>query len=437
MSFVALRNWKLASVVVLGVACSISQGAAPPAKESTLERAGRLTSVAAQKAEGEVRAAVLAAQRAKTSDDAADILKRALGKLEANTALPETRKATLTKMLEARIKAYQAGADRDALNQKDVDALIRKYEDKQADEKKKEEDTKLRKGLNEVLELQQKGKIEEARARAKELARQFPGSPAAAASVTTMSAMDQLVSAKITRKEKARGFDRGIRDVEKSSIIPKDDVVFPADWAEKSKRRLAKYGPIKLSPKEQEIVRALSSTVSVTFKGDRFQDVIEYLATVTNQPILLDKQALTDAQIDYETPVNLSVKGVTVRTVLRKILADYGLTYVVKDETIQIISLARAREMMTIRAYPVGDLLGVGGGPGDPLTNFFGPGLGAVQRMQNVANLISLIQTTVDPSSWSINGGPGTIGFDYGTMSLVIKNSAEVHAMIGGGGMLR
>jgi hypothetical protein len=436
MSSFASRNcsWNLVGALGLGLLLAgAANAAAPPSKgDSTLDRANKLTSVAAQKAEAEVRSAVLAAQQAKSPEKAADILKRALTKLEDNTAVTEARKKALTRMLEGRIKAYEAGADKDALSEKDVDALIRKFENKQISEKKQEENAELRKGLNEVLELQQKGKQDEARARSKELARKFPGSPAAVATYSTMSAMDQLVSARMTRNDKASGFQRGIRDVEKSSIIPKDDITFPADWAEKTKRRAGKYGPVKLSPKEQAIVRALSTPTTVTFKGERFQDVIEYLATVTNQPILLDKQALADAQVDYDSPVNLSVKNVTVRTILRKILAEFGLTYIVKDETIQVVSIAKARETMTVRAYPVGDLLGVGGGPGDPLTNFFGPGIGQVQRMQNIANLIGMIQNSVDPSSWQINGGPGTIAFDFGSMSIVIKNSAEVHAMLGG-----
>lgn len=180
-------------------------------------------------------------------------------------------------------------------------------------------------------------------------------------------------------------------------------------------------------------MQALNRPLSVDFKGDRFEDVMQYLSTVINQPILIDRNDLKDAQIDYETPVNLSVKNVTLRTVLRKILGEYGLTYIVKEETIQVVSQAKARETMVVRAYPVGDLIAIGGGPGDPLTNFFGPGLGQIQRMQNVANLLNMVQTTVDPQSWQINGGPGTVAFDYATMSLVIRNSAEVHAMFGGG----
>lgn len=432
------RNLTTTLVLSFGVIVNGVSSAAPPAKKTdeALDRAGRVANVAAQKAENDVRSAVMLAQQAKSKEKAVDILTAAKNKIQDNQTLPEARRTTLTKMLDARIKTLQTeDADTKAQTERDLEKTIRKFESKQADEKKQAEQKRLQNALKDILELQQNGKLEDARAKSREIAREFPGNPAAQATVTTMSGLESLVAVRSIRNAKAKGFEAAMRDVDRSSIIPKGEIEFPAHWRQLSDYRLKRYGPIKLSPKEQAIVRALSSPVSVDFKGDRFQDVVEYLATLTNQPILIDRNDLKEAQIDYETPVNLSVKNVTVRTILRKILGEFGLTYIVKDETIQIVSMAKARETMVIRAYPIGDLLGVGGGPGDPLTNFFGPGLGQVQRMQNVANIINMIQTTVDPNSWQVNGGPGSVAFDFGTMSLVVKNSAEVHAMIGGGYM--
>jgi hypothetical protein len=437
MSNLRSRIVAILPALVVGLCLANETSAAPPAKQKTddtLDRAGRLQTVQAQKAENDVRTAVLAAQQAKSTDKAVDILKRALAKLEDDQVLPESRRKKLSSMLEARIKAYLAGSDEKALTERDVERTTRRLEDNIKNEKKQEEQKRLQKALAEVLDLQKNGKIEEARRKSKELTKEFPGNPAVLATHTTMSSIDQLVATRNIKTSKERGFVGAMRDVEKSAIPISGDIEFSKDpeVIRRREMRAKTYGN-KLSPKEQAIVRALNTPISVNFKGDRFQDVIEYLATVTNQPILLDKTDLQEAQIDYETPVNLSVKNVTVRTILRKILGEYGLTYIIKDETIQVVSQAKARETMTVRAYPVGDMLGVGGGPGDPLTNFFGPGIGAAQRMQNIANLISTIQSTVEPNSWQVNGGPGSVAFDFGTMSLIIKNSAEVHAMIGGG----
>jgi hypothetical protein len=43
-----------------------------------------------------------------------------------------------------------------------------------------------------------------------------------------------------------------------------------------------------------------------------------------------------------------------------------------------------------------------------------------------------MIQRTVDPASWQNNGGQGTILFNPGTMALIIKQSAEMHLILGG-----
>src|SRR5207244_8352565 len=45
------------------------------------------------------------------------------------------------------------------------------------------------------------------------------------------------------------------------------------------------------------------------------------------------------------------------RNVLRKIFNELGLTYIIKDEMIQVVTASRAKDMMVVRRYYVGDLL--------------------------------------------------------------------------------
>jgi hypothetical protein len=53
----------------------------------------------------------------------------------------------------------------------------------------------------------------------------------------------------------------------------------------------------------------------------------------------------------------------------------------------------------------------------------------------DVTQLIAMIYQTVDPDGWEINGrgGFGTIQFNPGTMTLIVKASAEVHYSLVGG----
>src|SRR5262249_1808210 len=95
-------------------------------------------------------------------------------------------------------------------------------------------------------------------------------------------------------------------------------------------------------------------------------------------------------------------------------------TYIIKEEAIQVTSPQKAKESMVVRAYPVGDLVA-------STEMQFGPFVNQALMLQNVNQLIDLIQSSIDPSSWQINNGPGTIPFNQATMSLVIKHSAEIH----------
>lgn len=425
MSATSIRCLATLALIVGALMCTAPAQSA----DNKLDQAKRLNTVAAQKMEADVRAALLSAQNATDSDKAVAILKAIQGKLENDTALPQERRDSLLRTVRTRIQTVEAGPDKKALNEKEVMATIRRLERGKDAEQQKEEQEKVQRSVNEVLQLQKDGKYGDARRLAADLAKQHPKNAAVAAVAQTTSAFDQLVSNRTIRNDKDRGINQVIRDVERSAIPPSGDVEFPKNWREKTKMRKP-FDYVRLSVREKAILKALNSPISVNFKGDRFQDVLEYLATVTGQPIFLDKNALRDAQIDYETPINLNVKNVTMRTILKKVLGEFGLTYVVKDEAIQVVSVERARELMTVRAYYMGDLLGVGGGPGDPLTNIFGPNIGQFQMIQTIASIIDMIQT-IDPQSWQVNGGPGSVFFNYPTMSLVIKNSAEVHGMIG------
>jgi hypothetical protein len=103
-------------------------------------------------------------------------------------------------------------------------------------------------------------------------------------------------------------------------------------------------------------------------------------------------------------------------------LADLGLTYIVKDELIFVTTPTKAKDYMTTRTYYVGDLV--------PQYDMrFGPSLGQLQAMQTITQLVNMIQNNIDKESWEANGkeGGGTIVFSPATMSLIVKQSAEVH----------
>ena len=88
-----------------------------------------------------------------------------------------------------------------------------------------------------------------------------------------------------------------------------------------------------------------------------FGGMIDYFQKKMGQTIILDKPSLDDLNINSEaTKVSLHLDKVSTRTALKKMLADLGLTYIVKDEAIFVTTPVKARDSMTTRTYYIGDL---------------------------------------------------------------------------------
>jgi len=217
---------------------------------------------------------------------------------------------------------------------------------------------------------------------------------------------------------------RVIEEVHKSAAGETGDYVLPRDWREKMMRRGT--GP-KMTAKEQEIMKVLNTAISVDYKGLSFEQVIEDLEKVTGLSFAIDKRALEEANISYaETKIDLRLKA-TTRMVLKRLLGDLGLAYVIEKEQVFITSAARAREKTTVRYYSVADIAGA-------VDYRFGPLVAQAQAIENINRVMAMITQTFDPQSWQVNNpeAAGTITFDPISMSLIIKQTAEFHYMRGG-----
>ena len=93
-------------------------------------------------------------------------------------------------------------------------------------------------------------------------------------------------------------------------------------------------------------------------------------------PIEIDKKALDNVGVGTDTPVTRNLKGISLRSALRLILKDLGLTYIIRDEVLLITSSEEAEKELVTRVYPVGDLVIpiTGGMPIDPF--MMGGGMG-------------------------------------------------------------
>ncbi len=299
------------------------------------------------------------------------------------------------------------GSGKDQANPDDPLNRSARSANKQATNQRRLSDEEMtRQLLAGIKRLQNEGKLEAASRQAADVAARVPN-PATQAASRIASVTNQLNAGRQSQQETERSNMGALAQVEKSRTIPKDDIEFPKNWKTRQPRRSSDEVPI--TAKEAKLLRALDATVSLQLSNQRLQDVVDYIQDRTGQTIILDKQAMEDAGVSYDTPVNVNLRGVTLRTALQKVFRDLGLTYVIKDELIQVVTPAQASQITRTQVYYVGDLV----------SNAF-----------QAAALIELIQSTVAPQSWAVNGGTGTIAYDPVRGALIIKQTAEFHPVL-------
>jgi hypothetical protein len=225
------------------------------------------------------------------------------------------------------------------------------------------------------------------------------------------------------RNKSSERYTKLIRSVEESAVPDHRDIRFPKDWVERTKLRSNKN---RMTAREKAILRALNTVIKVDYKGNTFEEVIESLEKLTGQSISVDKRSLDEVGATFESTIKLRLRA-TARSVLKRVLADLNLGYVIKNEQIQVMSLDQARQMTTTKAYYIGDLAAVA-------DVRLGPVLTQAIMLENVRNIIDQIKANVDPQSWRENNpdAPGTIVFVPSQMAIVVKQTAEVHFMLNG-----
>ena len=158
-------------------------------------------------------------------------------------------------------------------------------------------------------------------------------------------------------------------------FVDEPPVMYPdADvWRRLSRRRLDRYGAIELvgdNDVERRIQAALGDETSFNFVELPLSDAVAQISERHGVPIVVDNRALDEIGMSPEDPVNLELSNVSLRSFLRIMLRDLDLTYLIKDEVMQITTVEAAEQNLVNKVYPVGDLvvpviqLGGGGGQG-------------------------------------------------------------------------
>ncbi|MBN2291411.1 MAG: hypothetical protein JXM70_03235 [Pirellulales bacterium] len=144
----------------------------------------------------------------------------------------------------------------------------------------------------------------------------------------------------------------------------------------------------KLS-KEEYIEKALEQHTSFDFEETLLKEVVNYLSEQHDIEIVLDGRALSDVGLDPESPITCRLRQVKLRSALNLLLRDLDMTYLVRDEVLQITTSAAAKERLDTKVYAVTKLTGNCG--------------------EKLEKLVEIITTCIDQESWMDVGGAGSI----------------------------
>jgi len=469
-----------------------------PEARATITRARELERVATQQLRAQITASLAEARRHVTIDpDAAiELLKRELDRIEAATGVPETARESLRRQVRSALR--QAYREKERLQMETVakeERLARAQELKKLSDllvERQQIQAQLMDQFNALMtELDHRAALLVAR-RMREFA---PGQPlpeqATFVSETLANLDDQLELEEVRRHRRLVTW----LQVDKSHIPFPDEppIEYPdVEWWQEMSARRKKWAVVDLSSPseaEQKIIEKLDEPITLEFMDTPLSDVIDFIREVTEVNIVVDRVALDDEGVTTDTPVTINVQNVPLRSALKLLLDPLNLTYLVRDDVLQITSQSEAGQELIHKVYPVADLVmpigagrglagggglfggglgglgglgggfgglggglgglggglgGLGGGLGG-LGGLGGGGLGGLggfggfgfrsvpvgpppRRMSE--DLKRLIERVVEPKQWDVNGGPGSIRYWQGNTSLVISQTQEVHEKI-------
>jgi hypothetical protein len=178
---------------------------------------------------------------------------------------------------------------------------------------------------------------------------------------------------------------------------------------------VARQRPRRLA--SDAIHAALEDLSTGQFEEAPLGQAVRQLARRHSINIVLHRRALDDVGVEQDTPVSLDLIGVSLRTVLERMLAPLDLTFLVKDEVLLITTIDDASQRLETKIYDVHDLL-----IWESVAYNEGP------YGYNYDSLIQVITSTVEPITWDNVGGPGSIEpFDG---MLVITQTQDIHRQI-------
>ncbi|TWU31751.1 sigma-70 family RNA polymerase sigma factor [Novipirellula artificiosorum] len=162
----------------------------------------------------------------------------------------------------------------------------------------------------------------------------------------------------------------------------------------------------------QRIEQALSQSVQFDFFDMPLKEAVMKISQDHAIPMLVDDRALEEIGLSVDTPIDLSISHVSLASALNLMLNSNDLTYTVDNEVVTITTKeADESQHPLLRIYWTGEL-----------------------GLQASSGSAQLIQTLIEPDSWEVMGGTGTISLlnaeDLKNSGFGIRTTYQTHRKI-------
>ncbi|MHB1421877.1 MAG: type II secretion system protein GspD [Gemmataceae bacterium] len=427
------------------------------------------------------------------SDVAVEMLQGYLDRL-SEEQLDPGQMSMLRRPIDSRLQQFQLLKAQSDLANNRFDSRSRQVKSdiakaKTAEQVKQQNVAQMMKQYNDLFQQAKYPEAEMVALRVKEL---DPDNPMASAAITMAKFhrnSDQYENDKARKEATFLEAMHGVDDIGDPDSVS-NDITFSKDQKRldviRKRKSLEGFPMQRKSAEERNIERKLTVPVSLSHVNTPLRQIIEDLHGDYGINIFVDEPALAEKGIQLEAPVSIKLDNIALKSALKLLLNLAHLTYVVTDDVLKITTPEQARGKLELKVYPVADLViavenfGQVGGPpeanlglvnvnqamnptmnpnaapsgmngmpggmpvgmpaGSSMANAPPGGFAAdpnsnvqvsKQRTQTHEDmLIKLITSTISPSSWSEQGGQGTIEFHPLTLGLAISQTPDLQDQV-------
>lgn len=374
---------------------------------------------------------------------------------ESRQVFPETEYQRLLDQQQALLQRIASGEESlRRAEQQNREQRLGEEARRQEQERQRERSEKIRENLLRIRTLQEEQKYQEALQVVEQLLFIDPQNPAGLLLRDTLQDVIIYREWSQTQRAKTLSFAQESNRINASLVIPDEILDYPSDWPEISFRRGGAETFAESAADRRVLAELESRRIPATFTDNALEDVLNFVATVTNLNVDVDWESLADIGVERDTLVTLNLQPLPARVVLDRVLEKVSpdafsrAGWAVNDGVLVIASEDALRKNTFIVIYDVQDLLfqvpsfrevpdldlgaiqegGGGGGQQQQVETEEGVSLTREELLQRI---IEIIQSNVDADGWRDNGGDtGAIQELNG--NLIVTNTAKNHRQISG-----